>query len=165
MEELLAIVLVDHGDVLLKVLYSDTLNDPLLSLGHMLPNLWSSPSILRCILPIQLSCHVGSIRYLLLEEKETCIRNDSCLQKQYTKAKAVDDYLMKEFKEDIYGKWIPRRSLLHLSLARFVIRNGNEVLEILKLEISKHSNSKQSDGEVVFDTIVLRRPIECINEK
>ena len=87
------------------------------------------------------------------------------MQKQYTKTKAVDDYFVKEFNEDIYGKWIPRRSLLHLSLARFVICNGNEVFEILKLQISKHANSKQSGGEVVFDMIVLRRPIECISEK
>ena len=154
-----------HGDALRKVLCLDTLNDLLVSLGHVLPNLWSSLSILRFILPIQLSCNVRNIGYLLLQEKETCIRNDSCLQKQYTKAKAVDDYLVKEFNEDIYGKWIPCRSLLHLSLAHFVIRNGNEVLEILKFQISKRANLKQSGRDVVFDMIVLCRPIECISEK
>ena len=160
MEELLAIVLVGHGDVLFKVLCLDTLNDSLLSLGHVLPNLWSSSLILRCILPIQPSCHVRSIGYLSLQEKKTCIRNDSCLQKQYTKAKAVDDYLVKEFNKDIYGKWIPHRRLLHLSLVHFVICNGNEVLEILKLEISKRANLKQSGKEVVFDMIVDRRPVD-----
>ena len=72
---------------------------------------------------------------------------------------------MKEFNEDIYVKWIPCRNLLHLSLASFVIRNGNDVLEILKLQISKRANSKQSGGDVVFDMIVFRRPIECISEK
>ena len=72
---------------------------------------------------------------------------------------------MKEFHKDINGKWIPSWSFLHFGLTCLVIRNGNEILKILKLQISKCTNLKQSGGDVVLDMIVLRRPVECISEK
>ena len=74
------------------------------------------------------------------------------------------NYVIHELDKIIQYEGIPSRIFLHLSLAQIVVRNRNEVLEILKLHFPECRNAKQFGREVVFNMIVLSGPKIQSNE-
>ena len=56
------------------------------------------------------------------------------------KHKHKKNYLVQEFDEDVQGKGIPNRMLIHFGLTHLVVGDGNEVLELLKLHFPKCTN-------------------------
>ena len=74
------------------------------------------------------------------------------------------NYRVQELDKNIQCEGIPSRILFHLRLVHFVVRNRNEVLEILKLHFPESTNAKQFCREVVFNMIVLSRPEIQSNE-
>ena len=81
------------------------------------------------------------------------------------KERKKGNYLVQEFDKNIQGKGIPNRIIFHLSFARLVVGNWNEVFELFKLHFPKGTNAKQFGREVVSNIVVLAGSNKQKNEK
>lgn len=68
-------------------------------------------------------------------------------------------YRIKEFHENVNGKWIPIWCTWFPRQANIVVLFANETLEIMKFELAKGSNSLQLSNETVLDMIMFRGPM------
>jgi hypothetical protein len=60
-EENFAIILMRHGNELLKILRLNIFYEYILGFNHCIPNLKSRPEQLKCLLPVQPCCRVGRV--------------------------------------------------------------------------------------------------------
>ena len=156
-EELFAVILVSNRDVLFEILRSNVLDQFILGFSHSVPNFRGRAAILGSSFPVEPCCSIGSIVNFSLRHKCISASKGYEMKRKY-EMDLKNEYLLKEFDENVKREGIPCGMLIHLTLARPVVGNGYEVFEIFKLHLSKSPNAKQFGREIVLDMVVFRGP-------